>query len=315
MRHDILEYNYKNPVRIIPKVDRIKRLAMEVLEKHYDSFDQDFVGNKKILDELATVRSKALKNKIAGCITRRIKHDILDRELKMAQVSDEEKMQEARTQDAVDGAEALDAEAQKTAPEPAIEIPAVEDEKVEFKTFYHVASYDEIKTATDIDRKNIMSLNLNNLAKPVASFANSTGGDLYLGMGNDGKAIGLAKSKEKGRFKNYNDDFANDIVTTLGMFIDNKGFINTRIKSTFVKAHGKTICQIHVEPSGEPIYVKSDDDELFFIRSSAAPRGEQLKSEEKEKYLRDRFGEGSMQDGSPQQAIDTKTADTGDQDA
>lgn len=56
-------------------MDRIKRLAMQVLDQHKDRFTADFSDNKKMLDQLAIVRSKGLKNEMAGFITKLIKRE------------------------------------------------------------------------------------------------------------------------------------------------------------------------------------------------------------------------------------------------
>jgi len=68
-------------------VDRIKRISYEVLDKHKSKFGEDFADNKKILDEVAIVRSKSLKNKIAGYITRFIKKEIREEKSKQAQIT------------------------------------------------------------------------------------------------------------------------------------------------------------------------------------------------------------------------------------
>ena len=51
-------------------MDRIKRLSTEILSKYKDSFGVDFSENKKMLNEITIVRSKGLKNEIAGYITK-----------------------------------------------------------------------------------------------------------------------------------------------------------------------------------------------------------------------------------------------------
>jgi small subunit ribosomal protein S17e len=48
---------------------------MQVLDQHKDKFTVDFAGNKKLLDQLAVVRSKGLKNEMAGYITKLIKRE------------------------------------------------------------------------------------------------------------------------------------------------------------------------------------------------------------------------------------------------
>jgi small subunit ribosomal protein S17e len=46
---------------------------MQVLDKHKSEFTTDFAENKKILDQIAIIRSKGLKNEMAGFITKYIK--------------------------------------------------------------------------------------------------------------------------------------------------------------------------------------------------------------------------------------------------
>jgi len=63
-------------------VDRIKRLSFEVLDEHKSKFSEDFVENKKALNQISIIRSKGLKNKIAGYITRFIKKQIREEKVK-----------------------------------------------------------------------------------------------------------------------------------------------------------------------------------------------------------------------------------------
>jgi small subunit ribosomal protein S17e len=63
-------------------VNRIKRLSFEVLADHKSKFGEDFVENKKALNQVSIVRSKGLKNKIAGYITRFIKKEIREEKIK-----------------------------------------------------------------------------------------------------------------------------------------------------------------------------------------------------------------------------------------
>ncbi len=67
-------------------MDRIKRISYELLDKHKSKFGEDFADNKKILDEVSIVRSKGLKNKIAGYITKFIKKEIREEKSKQAQI-------------------------------------------------------------------------------------------------------------------------------------------------------------------------------------------------------------------------------------
>jgi len=69
-------------------VDRIKRLSFEVLDVHKSKFGEDFVENKKALNQVSIIRSKGLKNKVAGYITRFIKKQIREEKLKQDRSSD-----------------------------------------------------------------------------------------------------------------------------------------------------------------------------------------------------------------------------------
>ena len=63
-------------------MDRIKRISFEVLDEHKSKFGEDFVENKKALNQISIVRSKGLKNKVAGYITRFNKKQIREKKIK-----------------------------------------------------------------------------------------------------------------------------------------------------------------------------------------------------------------------------------------
>ncbi|BDH79201.1 MAG TPA: 30S ribosomal protein S17e [Methanothermobacter sp.] len=48
----------------------VKRVAKELVENNPGKFTLDFEKNKKLVEELSTVSTKHLRNKIAGYITR-----------------------------------------------------------------------------------------------------------------------------------------------------------------------------------------------------------------------------------------------------
>jgi small subunit ribosomal protein S17e len=50
------------------KTRNIKRVAEELAQEYPDEFSEDFVENKKKVNELTTVQTKPLRNKIAGHI-------------------------------------------------------------------------------------------------------------------------------------------------------------------------------------------------------------------------------------------------------
>ena len=90
-------------------MDRIKRLSYEVLVDHKQKFGEDFADNKKALDQIAIVRSKGLKNEIAGYITNFIKKENREEKAKQSQIESskienytlEEKISDDATQEQV----------------------------------------------------------------------------------------------------------------------------------------------------------------------------------------------------------------------
>lgn len=84
------------------------RLSIQVLERHKDRFTDDFAQNKKILDQLAIVRSKGLKNEIAGYITKHVKKQMVvkaakeEREREELKSEVEQKTAEETSEEAVE---------------------------------------------------------------------------------------------------------------------------------------------------------------------------------------------------------------------
>ena len=64
-------------------MDRIKRISNELLEKYPDKFSTDFDENKEVIKQVAVVRSKLLRNKIAGYITSYLHRQALEKEMAM----------------------------------------------------------------------------------------------------------------------------------------------------------------------------------------------------------------------------------------
>ena len=117
-----MEYRYKKPYSGIRAVDRIKRLSFEVLDKHKSKFGEDFADNKKLLDEFAIVRSKGLKNEVAGYITKFIKKEKREAEFKQSQV-DESIEESAPTEETVEIETESTPETEETVIEVGVETP------------------------------------------------------------------------------------------------------------------------------------------------------------------------------------------------
>ena len=93
-------------------MDRIKRLSTAILNEYQDKFDTDFSNNKKHLNEISIIRSKSLKNKIAGYITKILQRQQKFEERKQ-QIIDSEKEESARN-----NSKAKMSEPQEQVPEP-----------------------------------------------------------------------------------------------------------------------------------------------------------------------------------------------------
>ena len=91
-------------------VNRIKRLSTEILNEYEGKFGTDFSSNKQLLNEVSIIRSKGLKNEIAGYITK-----ILQRQEKF----------EASKQELIENDKKIDEIKEEPAPEP-VEEPAPE---------------------------------------------------------------------------------------------------------------------------------------------------------------------------------------------
>ena len=70
-------------------MNRVKRLSTELLNRYPDKFNVDFQQNKKTIDEIAKVRSKELRNQIAGYIASYINKQTKEQNKKIEQDGDE----------------------------------------------------------------------------------------------------------------------------------------------------------------------------------------------------------------------------------
>lgn len=57
-------------------MNRVRRIATELMATYKGEFGTDFKENKKLLNEVAIVRSKGLKNEIAGYIATHLKREL-----------------------------------------------------------------------------------------------------------------------------------------------------------------------------------------------------------------------------------------------
>ena len=98
-------------------MDIIKRLSNEVLNEYSERFGTDFATNKQTLNEITIIRSKGLKNEIAGYITKMLQRKAKFEQRKQTIIENEKKSQERKK-----------SRSKKSEPEPTQE-PSVSKEK------------------------------------------------------------------------------------------------------------------------------------------------------------------------------------------
>lgn len=105
------------------------------------------------------------------------------------------------------------------------------------------------------------------IAKTIAAFMNSEGGDLIIGVDDSKNILGLGDDIATLSKPNI-DGFQLHLVELIKKFIGAE-FL-THIKITFPQLEDKEICQIKVSKSGKPIFTQFEGKEDFFIRSTGS---------------------------------------------
>lgn len=61
-------------------MEKTRRLADVIMQRHPEAFGSDYEKNKKALDELAIIPSKQLRNQIAGYIAKKLRAETEEEE-------------------------------------------------------------------------------------------------------------------------------------------------------------------------------------------------------------------------------------------
>ena len=75
-------------------MNRIKRISIELLEKYPNKFGLEFDTNKKALNEVAVVKSKVMRNELAGYITSHLRKQAAQEKASSAMAEAEEEESE-----------------------------------------------------------------------------------------------------------------------------------------------------------------------------------------------------------------------------
>lgn len=118
------------------------------------------------------------------------------------------------------------------------------------------------------------------ILKTIAAFMNSKGGTLFVGINDEGKALGLDQ-----------DNFPNEdkLLLHLDNLIKSKlgGGSFSCIKPEIGELHGKRFLAIKCAPSETPVFLKSGQGEEFYIRAGASSPA--LPASHTHEYIKTRF--------------------------
>jgi small subunit ribosomal protein S17e len=70
-------------------MNRIKRISNELLQKYPEKFGLEFEANKRAINELALVRSKVLRNEVAGYITAHLRKQVAQERASVSDTAEE----------------------------------------------------------------------------------------------------------------------------------------------------------------------------------------------------------------------------------
>jgi hypothetical protein len=130
------------------------------------------------------------------------------------------------------------------------------------------------------------------ILKTVAAFLNSEGGALLIGVGNDGKVVGLQHDYKLHKKQPDRDGYEQFLIQLL--LRDNFGLdLSTHIKFSFHTIKQQELCQVKISKSPKPVYLTNKNEqgqpeEQFWIRSGNSSH--QLTISKIYDYCKHRFG-------------------------
>lgn len=123
------------------------------------------------------------------------------------------------------------------------------------------------------------------IAKTIAAFLNSEGGNLFIGVDDNTNALGLTDDIETLSKKNL-DGFELHLIEVIKKFIG--GGLSSHIKISFPKYDDSEICRIQVAKSGRPVFVSYEGRDDFFVRDGCS--SQPLTREEQSTYEKEHWG-------------------------
>jgi len=120
------------------------------------------------------------------------------------------------------------------------------------------------------------------IVKTVTAFLNSTGGTLLIGVADDGTVLGLEADYRTLGERSNADGFEQWLTQLLGKHL---GFaVAPLLTVSFHEVDGKQVCRVTVRPSPKPVWVKTEGQEHFYVRTNNSSRA--LSAREAQEYAR-----------------------------
>jgi predicted HTH transcriptional regulator len=93
------------------------------------------------------------------------------------------------------------------------------------------------------------------IAKTIAAFMNAEGSTLFIGVDDEGNALGLQNNyKTLKKEKQNSDEFEIGLRQAVEKYTKNK-IANECIKLKFHNIEGKEICEITIDPGPKPVFI------------------------------------------------------------
>lgn len=161
-------------------------------------------------------------------------------------------------------------------------LPPEEDHKTEFKATFKL----DLNRLEKGDGKKIQNNEVEKeISIAVASLANAEGGQIIVGLRDNGEIIGLEKDYEL--LDNPNDDkFQRIVWQSVQKYLKNMTYIS-KVRISLQKVNEKKICKIVVPAADEPIFIHDNNSQESYVR--IGPKSEKFQPAEFMKYSKKRF--------------------------
>lgn len=118
------------------------------------------------------------------------------------------------------------------------------------------------------------------IARSIAGFLNTDGGDLLIGieedrLNNKPRVVGIEEDYHRLHEKDRNPDGYRRMIVEMILQKYMPEIVNTTsrfIHISFPSHSGRILCHVHVLPADKPVFVNIGNEELFFIRIDASTR-------------------------------------------